>query len=56
MLVIELLSDNRLPSINKFQYKPNESPAFNDVLYRPKALENLKETFPEPMAGYFTLV
>ena len=50
MLVLELMSDNRLPSINKYQYKPNDSPAFNNILYREHALKALKESFPEPMA------
>jgi hypothetical protein len=49
MLVIELLSNNRLPSMNKYFYKPKESPAFNDNFYREKALSNLRDTFPEPV-------
>ena len=49
MLVIELLSNNRLPSINKYFYKPKESPAFNDNLYREAALSNLRDSFPEPI-------
>jgi len=43
------MSQNRLPAVNKFQYKPKESPAFNDLLNRKTALENLKSTYPEPM-------
>jgi hypothetical protein len=49
MLVMELLSNNRLPSINKYYYKPKVSPAFNDALFREKALGSLRDTFPEPM-------
>jgi len=49
MLNIELMSKTRTPSVNEYYYKPKQSPAFNDLLYREKALEQLKKTFPEPM-------
>jgi len=49
MLVLELLSDTSNPTVNYFQYKPKQSPAYNDLLYQQYALGFLKKTLPTPL-------
>jgi len=49
LLSLELFSKTSTPSINEYYYKPKESPAFNNLLYKEDALKKLTLTFPEPM-------